>query len=270
MSWKRLKAFHRSEKKYALCLMLASLTMLTSGFTPNNIHHVRIFVDGQTIETHTASASPERMLESAGIRLNEQDEYYSKNNNNKTEITVYRALPVTIEYKGNQKEALTTKQTVEEALSDLGYNVNDFTAVPGMDTKIQENLVIKLEDSTAVKTAEAARKAEEERLRSQQIETSRGMTRYTKALTMEASAYLPTDGGGNCITASGMVAQHGVVAVDPDIIPLGTRLYIPGYGEAIAADTGGAIQGHMIDLCMESYGEAMQFGRRDVTVYVLQ
>ncbi len=53
------------------------------------------------------------------------------------------------------------------------------------------------------------------------------------------------------------------------MIPLGTRLYIPGYGEAIAADTGGAIIGHKIDLCMESYHEAMQFGRRDVTVYVL-
>ena len=159
---------------------------------------------------------------------------------------------------------------MEEALSDLGYNVNDYDAVPGMNTKIEKNLVIKIEDNAAVKRAEAARLAEEERLRSQQVETSQGMAHYTAALTMEASAYLPTDGGGNGITASGMVAQRGVVAVDPDIIPLGTRLYIPGYGEAIAADTGGMIQGHMIDLCMESYGEAMQFGRRDITVYVLQ
>ena len=53
------------------------------------------------------------------------------------------------------------------------------------------------------------------------------------------------------------------------MIPLGTRLYIPGYGEAIAADTGGAIVGDRIDLCMEYYGQAMDFGRRYVTVYVL-
>ena len=95
------------------------------------------------------------------------------------------------------------------------------------------------------------------------------MARYSEAMIMEASAYLPTDGGGDGITASGIMAERGVVAVDPDVIPLGTRLYIPGYGEAIAADTGGAIIGNMIDLCMEDYGEAMEFGRRDITVYVL-
>ena len=67
----------------------------------------------------------------------------------------------------------------------------------------------------------------------------------------------------------GIPATYGVVAVDPSIIPLGTRLYIPGYGMAIAADTGGAIVGYCIDLCMESYAEAMDFGRRVVTVYVL-
>lgn len=102
-----------------------------------------------------------------------------------------------------------------------------------------------------------------------EVETSRGTSRYRQVLTMEATAYLPTDGGGHGITASGMVARRGVVAVDPNVIPLGTRLYIPGYGEAVAGDTGGAIQGHRIDLVMESYSEAMNFGRRSVEVYVL-
>ena len=86
---------------------------------------------------------------------------------------------------------------------------------------------------------------------------------------MHASAYLPGDGGGSGVTATGMVARRGVVAVDPNVIPLGSRLYIPGYGEAIAADTGGAIVGNTIDLCMESYDEAIQFGRRSVEVYVI-
>ena len=92
---------------------------------------------------------------------------------------------------------------------------------------------------------------------------------YTAVMSMEATAYLPADGGGSGITAMGIPATYGVVAVDPSIIPLGTRLYIPGYGMAIAADTGGAIVGYCIDLCMESYAEAMDFGRRVVTVYVL-
>ena len=92
---------------------------------------------------------------------------------------------------------------------------------------------------------------------------------YTAVMSMEATAYLPSDGDGYGITATGIPATYGVVAVDPDIIPLGSRVYIPGYGEAIAADTGGAIYGYRIDLCMENYYEAMDFGRRTVTVYLL-
>jgi len=87
---------------------------------------------------------------------------------------------------------------------------------------------------------------------------------------MEATAYLPTDGSAEGITAMGIPATYGIVAVDPDVIPLGSRVYIPGYGEALAADTGGAIYGYRIDLCMESYWEAMDFGRRNVTVFVLK
>lgn len=101
------------------------------------------------------------------------------------------------------------------------------------------------------------------------VATDSGTSAYREVITMNATAYTPADGDGNGITASGMVAQRGVVAVDPSVIPLGTRLYIPGYGEAIAADTGGAIQGNRIDLLMDTYGEAMDFGRRNVEVYVL-
>ena len=86
-----------------------------------------------------------------------------------------------------------------------------------------------------------------------------GLRSYSQVLYMEASAYLPYDGGGAGYTALGIPARYGVVAVDPDIIPLGTRVYIPGYGEAIAADTGGAINGYMIDLCMEDYTQAIAF-----------
>lgn len=101
------------------------------------------------------------------------------------------------------------------------------------------------------------------------IQSTIGLRSYSQVLYMEASAYLPYDGGGAGYTALGIPARYGVVAVDPDIIPLGTRLYIPGYGEAIAADTGGAINGYMIDLCMEDYTQAIAFGRRGVEVYIL-
>ncbi len=102
--------------------------------------------------------------------------------------------------------------------------------------------------------------------------------KYSRVITMNASAYTagpestgkrPGDAGYG-ITASGMKVAHGVVAVDPNVIPLGTRLYVEGYGESIAADTGGAIKGNKIDLFYHDLGAALQFGRRNVTVYVLE
>lgn len=101
------------------------------------------------------------------------------------------------------------------------------------------------------------------------VDTSRGTMRFKRVEMMHASAYLPSDGPGHGITASGIPARHGVVAVDPNCIPLGTRLYIPGYGVALAADTGGMIIGNTIDLCMEDASDAWNFGRRWIKVYVL-
>ena len=90
------------------------------------------------------------------------------------------------------------------------------------------------------------------------------------ALSMVATAYTAGCYGCTGITASGYRAGHGIVAVDPRVIPLGTRLYIPGYGVAIAGDTGGAIIGNRIDLGFNSLRDAFQFGRRTVTVYRLR
>lgn len=106
-----------------------------------------------------------------------------------------------------------------------------------------------------------------------------------KAIKMVATAYeagfqstgkRPGDKGYG-ITASGARAKRGTVAVDPRVIPLGTRLYVksltpgvPDYGFAIAQDTGGAIKGNKIDLFMETVYECMQFGRRPVMVYILK
>ncbi|WP_378951244.1 3D domain-containing protein [Pelosinus sp. sgz500959] len=101
------------------------------------------------------------------------------------------------------------------------------------------------------------------------VETSRGAMRFSRVEMMEASAYLPTDGSAAGLTATGISARHGIVAVDPNVIPLGTEVYVQGYGVALAADVGGAIVGNRIDLCIEDYSEAMRFGRRSVKVYVL-
>lgn len=113
----------------------------------------------------------------------------------------------------------------------------------------------------------------------------RGDFTARKAIKMVATAYeagprstgkRPGDKGYG-ITASGARAKRGTVAVDPRVIPLGTKLYIksltpgvPDYGFAIAQDTGGAIKGNKIDLFMDTVWECLQFGRRPVMVYILQ
>ena len=96
---------------------------------------------------------------------------------------------------------------------------------------------------------------------------------WRRPLVMEATAYDP--GPKSCgkwasgYTATGAKAEKGIVAVDDRVIPMGTRMYIPGYGFALAADRGSAIKGMRIDLCYPTYAEAIQFGRRKVKVYLL-
>lgn len=95
-------------------------------------------------------------------------------------------------------------------------------------------------------------------------------TSYKKVIAMTATAY---SAGGT--TATGVPAKWGVVAVDPDVIPLGTKVYVETadgkyiYGTAVAADIGSAIKGNKIDICVNTRAEAYSFGRRTVNVYIL-
>jgi 3D (Asp-Asp-Asp) domain-containing protein/peptidoglycan hydrolase CwlO-like protein len=87
--------------------------------------------------------------------------------------------------------------------------------------------------------------------------------------TMVATAYYSGGGGlnGTGITATGLRARKGLIAADPTVIRLGTRVYIEGYGEALVADVGGWIKGNRIDLCFDSLEECYRYGRRKIYVY---
>ena len=95
-------------------------------------------------------------------------------------------------------------------------------------------------------------------------ETPKGRKMY-----VEATAYYPAAVSGGSYTARGNRVRRGIIAVDPRVIPLGTRVYIPGYGEAVADDTGGAIKGHIIDIAFDTYSEAINFGRQHIEIYIL-
>lgn len=316
-----------ARKKIVMTAVLVLILALMTGFIQAR-KNIQIIADGNTITVNSIFSNPKKIMQQAGITLEEKDEYRlsTKKLEDHTVITVYRAVPVTVTYKGTSNEVITGKPTVGELLADLGIDEEMVRVEPGLDTKITKDVQIKVVEITE-KTMEREEEqpyqvirqkdpsmetgneilaqegknglkkvtvkvhyddgvqVSEEVLEEKIIEpakpeiikvgtrdtvsTSRGTMRFRSVAHMEATAYLPSDGGGSGITATGIQATHGVIAVDPDVIPLGTRVYIPGYGVAIAADTGGAIQGNIVDLCMEDYGEALSFGRRTVKVYIL-
>jgi len=94
---------------------------------------------------------------------------------------------------------------------------------------------------------------------------SSGPISTLRQLTVVATAYAS---GGH--TSTGWHAVPGVIAVDPSVIPLGTKLYIPGIGVVHAEDTGGAIHGNRIDICMSSSAKADAWGVRTITLYEIQ
>lgn len=90
--------------------------------------------------------------------------------------------------------------------------------------------------------------------------------RIVKEMVVEATAYTHT---GNR-TFTGIWPYEGIVAVDPNVIPLGTEMYVEGYGFAKAADTGGLIKGNIIDVFMDTRDKAINWGRRNVKIYILE
>lgn len=94
-----------------------------------------------------------------------------------------------------------------------------------------------------------------------------------KRIKMIATAYYPGDPlawGDGTVTFLGQKMQRGIVAVDPKVIPLKTRLYVSGYGYAYAGDTGSAILGNRIDLGVNNAAEEQSWMHREVTVYILE
>jgi len=117
------------------------------------------------------------------------------------------------------------------------------------------------------------------------LETADGeLIEYSEVMQLEATAYCPCYSccgkyPGNKwynITATGTKGRVGVIAVDPRVIPLGTKVYIEGlngaknYGYAVAEDTGGAIKGQIIDLYLNTHKETINWGRQQVKVYILK
>ncbi|AXF57310.1 peptidoglycan-binding protein [Salicibibacter kimchii] len=139
------------------------------------------------------------------------------------------------------------------------------------ETKTTESAEVAVEEETeATESAEATEETNGEASASDDGSSSDA---EGETFTMEATAYTADCAGCTGETATGIDLNNNrdanVIAVDPNIIPLGSTVHVEGYGEAVAGDTGGGINGEKIDLHVPTEDEALQFGRQDVEVTVL-
>ena len=131
--------------------------------------------------------------------------------------------------------------------------------------RVQNNNKVK-----EVETTEATTQAARETETTQAAAASSNQGGYY--LTVEATAYSYNEAGLSNYTADGtnLISEPNVIAVDPSVIPLGSYVEIPGYGVFRAADTGGAIYGNRIDVHLVNLSDVYNFGRRTITIRVLQ
>ncbi|MGG1268980.1 3D domain-containing protein [Priestia aryabhattai] len=146
---------------------------------------------------------------------------------------------------------------------------------PGEQLKIQSpNGQAQQSSPSVAQAAPEAQQAQAEQAQKEQQQPAESSQQASgKSMTVEATAYTANCAGCSGTTATGVDLKANpnqkVIAVDPSVIPLGSKVYVEGYGEAVAADTGGAIKGNRIDVFVPSEGDAQQFGRKSVKITVM-
>lgn len=173
-------------------------------------------------------------------------------------------VPVATEYVESNQLAPGTNKVREEGKTGTERRVIKTTQINGEVTseKITHQFML-----DAPKKRVVIRNSQPVVVSRSEVKPEIDLSKYNvqKVMTMESTAYTYT---GNP-TATGLEPREGLIAVDPRVIPLGTEVYIEGYGYAVAADTGGAIKGNIIDVFFPSLQRCLNWGRRPVQVYIL-
>ncbi|WP_282140818.1 3D domain-containing protein [Cytobacillus oceanisediminis] len=175
------------------------------------------------------------------------------------------AAPVQMSEQPAAKETQSAEKAVQpapEAKPQAKSNSEPEPAKPAAEAK----------PATEPAKAEAESKPAAEAEAEAPAETANNETAQN-VLNMEATAYTADCEGCSGITATGINLKENpdqkVISVDPNVIPLGTKVHVEGYGNAVAGDTGGAIKGNKIDIFMPSQEDAINFGRKTVKVTIL-
>lgn len=167
-----------------------------------------------------------------------------------------------------EQEASQRRQEAKDALlSNVRGELEDIQGELQQEKAKSKELERKLKEAKA-KAKNKPQKATRGGVKRKQAQTSRDKGKYIGVF--EATAYDDSPQSQEKWvgqTATGVKPQVGVIAVDPRIIPLGTKLYVEGYGECIAGDTGGAIKGRRLDLFFNTRSEVKKYGRKNVKVY---
>lgn len=258
--------------------------------------HTITLHDGASTQTmKTTADTVGKLLAQQGISLGPQDQLTPSLSTPLTdhlEITITRResrtltqgqviFPLTVEYEDDTMEKGETK-VLEEGSDGLAFSTWQILMENGVEksrTYLTGAVTVPAKSRIVlVGTREPTRYTHSGNLsvdsRSSTVTTASGdVLAYTKVLSVEATAYSCEGYVGT--TATGTTARYGAIAVDPSVIPYGTRMYIVSddgaylYGYATAEDCGGAIKGNRIDLYFDTIAECYQFGRRQCTVYIL-
>ena len=250
---------------------------------------VYVTANGETKQISTTKRVAEDILVDAGYELTDEDDVLPRRGriakaddnivlikNTSETVTLTEATPYPKTEKPNASLSRGVRKTIQKGKkgeSEITYKISYADGVETGREVLSEKVITPAKEEIVEVGTKKANIDDYTIAYNGTVTTARsGALSYSRAVTCNATAYDAASCGKlphQAITASGMLAQRGVIAVDPTFIPLGTRVYVEGYGYAIAADTGGAIKGNIIDLFMDSTAEALQWGRRNVKVYIL-
>ena len=234
---------------------------------------VRVTADGATREVRVVGRTVADALARAGVTLGRLDRVYPDLWEELTPGQEVRVVRVRQETQTLQ--VAVPHRTVQRVVAGI-WSQPPRVLVQGQDGLVEHMIRLTYEDGRLVQQERVStRVIRQGRPRVVRVVRpyvpSRGELARRPSLLVVATAYAPYHGRGvDGVTAMGLPARRGVVAVDPRLIPLGSVLYVEGYGVALSADTGGAIRGRRIDVCFDTPGEAYRWGRRVVRVYLLR
>jgi 3D (Asp-Asp-Asp) domain-containing protein len=236
---------------------------------------IKVQVDGTSVIARATLPRLENILQDAGVELGEKDRAEAKivtKSGKIPEIEVIRVCTRVV----TEEEAIpfAVQRVADQSLADGATRIKqagqEGIRLKKFEVSTENGEVVQQKDlgSEVIRepVPEVIAFGGKNRSQGRQV-TSRGVSlQGSRVIEMTATAYTHTGDA----TASGVMPYVGGVAVDPKVIPLGTNLFVEGYGYARAVDTGGLIKGNRIDVFLETSKECYNWGRRKVKVYVLE